>query len=100
MDSNRWDRIQSVFHGAADLPKPQQRAFLESACADDLSLIADVQALLDEDAKGSSLLDRNVADVASEVLDAPVSQRFPFKEFGPYRIIRVLGEGGMIATSL
>jgi serine/threonine protein kinase len=95
MDSNRWDRIQSVFHGAADLPKPQQRAFLESACADDLSLIADVQALLDEDAKDSSLLDRNVADVASEVLDAPASQRFPFKEFGPYRIVRLLGEGGM-----
>jgi eukaryotic-like serine/threonine-protein kinase len=95
MDSNRWDRIQSVFHGAADLPKPQQRAFLETVCADDISLIADVQALLDEDAKDSSLLDRNVADVASEVLDAPVSQGFPFKEFGPYRILRLLGEGGM-----
>ena len=95
MDSNRWDRIQSVFHGAADLPKSQQRAFLESACADDESLIADIQALLDEDAKDSSLLNRNMADIASEVLDDPASHRFPFKEFGPYRIVRVLGEGGM-----
>ncbi len=95
MDSNRWDRIQSVFHGAADLPKSQQRAFLVSACADDESLIADIQALLDEDAKDSSLLNRNMADVASEVLDDPASRRFPFKEFGPYRIVRVLGEGGM-----
>jgi len=95
MDSNRWDRIQSVFHGAADLPKSQQRAFLVSACADDESLIADIQALLDEDAKDSSLLNRNMADIASEVLDDPDSHRFPFKEFGPYRIVRVLGEGGM-----
>jgi serine/threonine protein kinase/tetratricopeptide (TPR) repeat protein len=95
MDSSRWDRIQSVFHGAADLPKLQQRAFLESACAGDISLIADVQALLDEDAKDSSLLNRNMADIASEVLDDPASHRFPFKEFGPYRIMRVLGEGGM-----
>src|SRR5580692_9490849 len=95
MDSSRWDRIQSVFHGAADLPKLQQRAFLESACAGDISLIADVQALLDEDAKDSSLLNRNMADIASEVLDDPASHRFPFKEFGPYRIVRVLGEGGM-----
>jgi eukaryotic-like serine/threonine-protein kinase len=95
MDSNRWDRIQSVFHGAADLPKLQQRAFLVSACADDESLIADIQALLDEDAKDSSLLNRNMADIASEVLDDPASHRFPFKEFGPYRIVRVLGEGGM-----
>jgi serine/threonine protein kinase/tetratricopeptide (TPR) repeat protein len=95
MDSNRWDRIQSVFHGAADLPKSQQRAFLVSACADDESLMADIQALLDEDAKDSSLLNRNMADIASEVLDDPDSHRFPFKEFGPYRIVRVLGEGGM-----
>jgi serine/threonine protein kinase/tetratricopeptide (TPR) repeat protein len=95
MDSNRWDRIQSVFHGAADLPKSQQRAFLVSACADDESLIADIQALLDEDAKDSSLLNRNMADVASEVLGDAASPHFPFKEFGPYRIMRVLGEGGM-----
>ena len=95
MDSTRWDRIQSVFHGAADLPKLEQRAFLESVCADDISLIADVQSLLDEDAKDSSLLNRNMADIASEVLDEPASSRFPFREFGPYRIVRVLGEGGM-----
>lgn len=95
MDSDRWNRIQSVFHGAADLPKSQQRVFLESACADDVSLIADVQALLEEDAKDSSLLNRNMADIASEVLDGSASAHFPFKEFGPYSIVRVLGEGGM-----
>jgi serine/threonine protein kinase/tetratricopeptide (TPR) repeat protein len=95
MDSTRWDRIQSVFHGAADLPKLQQRAFLESACADDESLIADVQALLDEDAKDSSLLNRNMADIADEILDDAASHSFPVKEFGPYRILRMLGEGGM-----
>src|SRR5579864_5894681 len=95
MDSNRWDRIQSVFHGAADLPKLQQRAFLVAACADDESLIADIQALLDEDAKDSSLLNRKMEDVASEVLGDSASLPFPFKEFGPYRIVRVLGEGGM-----
>ncbi len=77
------------------MPKSQQRAFLVSACADDESLIADIQALLDEDAKDSSLLNRNMADIASEVLDDPASRSFPFKEFGPYRIVRVLGEGGM-----
>src|ERR1700719_3503061 len=95
MDSTRWDRIQSVFHGAADLPKLQQRAFLESACADDESLIADVQALLDEDAKDSSLLNRNMADIADEILDDAASHSFRVKEFGPYRILRMLGEGGM-----
>jgi len=95
MDSTRWDRIQSVFHGAADLPKSQQRAYLESVCADDTSLIAEVQALLHEDAKGLSLLDRSMADVAQEVLDGAGASALPLKEFGPYRIQRLLGEGGM-----
>jgi serine/threonine protein kinase len=95
MDSIRWDRIQSIFHGAADLPKSQQKSFLESACAGDPTLLDEVQTLLDEDASGSSLLDRDMADVAHEVLDDPASHNFPFKEFGPYRIVRVLGEGGM-----
>src|ERR1700690_461693 len=95
MDSTRWDRIQAIFHDAADLPKAEQRTFLESACAGDEALIADVQALLDEDAKSSSLLDRDMAEVAHEVLDDPAVQALPFKEIGPYRILRLLGEGGM-----
>ncbi len=95
MDSIRWDRIQTIFHGAADLPKSQQFAFLARACDGDESLMAEVQALLDEDAKGSSLLDRDMADVAHDVLHAPDSGAFPFKEFGPYRMLRMLGEGGM-----
>jgi hypothetical protein len=67
MDSGRWERIQSVFHDVADRPAAEQRGFLEAACADDLTLIADVVALLDEDAR-TSLLDRDVASVARDVL--------------------------------
>jgi len=95
MDSTRWSRIQSVFHGAADLPKSEQRGYLESACAGDESLMTEVLALLGEDAEATSLLERNVADVANEVFDDDLSRSLPFKEFGPYRIIRGLGEGGM-----
>ena len=37
MDSARWHRIQSIFHGAADVPQPEQRAFVGAACGDDQS---------------------------------------------------------------
>jgi eukaryotic-like serine/threonine-protein kinase len=95
MDSARWNRIQAVFHEAADLPKSEHRAYLRSACEGDEALIAEVEALLDEDAQGSSLLDRDVANVADEILGDSSSQPPPFQSFGPYRIIRLLGEGGM-----
>jgi len=96
MDSARWNRIQAVFHDAADLPKSEHRAYLLAACDGDESLIAEVEALLNEDATGESLLDRDVAHVAHEILNEDAArQQPPFQNFGPYKIIRLLGEGGM-----
>jgi eukaryotic-like serine/threonine-protein kinase len=95
MDSARWERIQTLFHETADLAEPEQRTFLKTACADDEGLMADVLALLEEDARGASLLDRDLAHVAHDVLDEVAPASLPFKEFGPYRIKEALGEGGM-----
>jgi eukaryotic-like serine/threonine-protein kinase len=95
MDSTRWTQIQSLFHEAADLSQPQQRVFLQTACGDDAGLMADVLALLEEDARGSSMLDNDLAQVAHEMLKAAMLPSIAAKEFGPYRILRVLGEGGM-----
>jgi eukaryotic-like serine/threonine-protein kinase len=95
MDSARWERIQTLFHETSDLAEPEQRTFLKTACADDEGLMADVLALLEEDARGASLLDRDLAHVAHDVLDEVAPASLPFKEFGPYRIKEALGEGGM-----
>jgi serine/threonine protein kinase/tetratricopeptide (TPR) repeat protein len=95
MDSARWQKIQTLFHQAADVPETEQRTFLESRCADDPALVGEVIILLEEDARGFSLLDGGVAEVAHQVLRAPTSAFEPLKEFGPYRIVRAIGEGGM-----
>lgn len=94
MDSIRWDRIQSLFHKATDLPLGEQHAYLQSACADDAALLADVLAMLREDSHQFSMLDQSVASVASDLLEAD-SSSLAGREFGPYRLIRILGEGGM-----
>lgn len=95
MDSARWERIQSLFHDAADLPPSKQRTFLEAACGADKELVAEVLAMLDQDASGHSLLDRSLADIAQETLAKSVPPSLILKEFGPYRILKLLGEGGM-----
>src|SRR5277367_1394854 len=95
MDSSRWQKVQSLFHEAAELPESERRNFLESKCADDAGLINEVVMLLQEDSRGGSLLDRDIAHVAHDVLHDPTAESQPFKEFGPYRIIKMLGEGGM-----
>jgi serine/threonine protein kinase len=95
MESTRWQKIQTLFHKAAEIPETEQRTFLESECADDPALVGEVIILLEEDARGSSMLDGGVAEVAHQMLSEPAAESLPFKEFGPYRILRALGEGGM-----
>jgi serine/threonine-protein kinase len=95
MDSTRWRRIQSLFHGAAGVPQAEQKEFLEAACGNDEELIGEVLAMLDQDASGSSLLDRRLADIAQETLAESLPAPLIPKEFGPYRILQLLGEGGM-----
>jgi eukaryotic-like serine/threonine-protein kinase len=94
MDAARWARLQALFHAAADLPAPEREAYLRAECADDASLAAEVRALIEEDARSSSLLDRGIASAADEVL-GDAAHAGGFATFGPYRIVRVLGEGGM-----
>ena len=93
MDRDRWDRIQELFHQAVDLPRQDQTQFLEQACGGDQELIHDVAAMLDEDARGGSLLDRDVSHVADSVLGAHPD--IPIRQIGRYRILSMLGEGGM-----
>ena len=95
MDSSRWQKVQSLFHEAAELPEVEQRGFLEAHCGDDVMLVSEVLVLLKEDACGGSLLDHDVAQVAQQVFSDPSSTSPPFKVFGHYRIIKALGEGGM-----
>jgi len=94
MDPARWERLQFLFHAAADMPAAERRGFLDAECRDDASLVTETLALLAEDARGESMLDRGIAVAAEQLLGAA-----PFSpstaRFGPYRITRVLGEGGM-----
>ena len=68
MDSSRWDRMQALFHGAADLPLSERRAYLFTASGGDETLIGDVLAMLEEDAGGESLLGRDIPEVAHALL--------------------------------
>src|SRR5215470_5433998 len=95
MDSLRWQRIQSLFHEAADLPAVNQQIYFEEQCNGDSDLAKEVLNLLQKDARKTSTLEGNVKQLAQNVLDDSSAAALPFREFGPYRILKILGEGGM-----
>src|SRR6516162_5317671 len=95
MDSDRWQKIQAVFHGAADLPKAEQQVFLAERCAGDQELRSHVEKMLLADEGENSLLERDVAQVAHQVLSEDSASLPALVQFGRYRIKRTLGAGGM-----
>src|SRR5215471_6781403 len=95
MDSDRWQKIQAVFHGAADLPKAEREVFLTERCDGDQELRSQVEKMLFADEAENSLLERDVGQVAHQVLSEDSASLPAFEQFGRYKIKRTLGAGGM-----
>lgn len=76
-------RAKTIFLEAIDLPEEARPAFLDDACADDAPLRAAVQTLI-------SAHERAGRFMAGD--DDP--SRPPVPSVGPYRLERLLGEGG------
>jgi len=99
MDERKWQQIQEIFARTADLPAEAQRAAVEEICAADPSLQAEVRdqvlAMLAEDHRSHPLLDASLDETARAVLDFGSLPSLVRRQIGPYRLLKLLGEGGM-----
>jgi serine/threonine-protein kinase len=91
MDPTRFEQVQALFHETVDLPEARWREHLTRACRGDRTLMDAVLAMIEEDRRGTSPIDGGVARAASRILGPSTT----IGEIGPYRLVRVLGEGGM-----
>lgn len=84
----RWARAEAIFHRVRTLPEGDRDAAMGRECAEDAILRADVEMLLAADRKATTFLDGPPAWL--DPGDAPPPERI-----GPYRVVRLLGRGGM-----
>jgi serine/threonine protein kinase/tetratricopeptide (TPR) repeat protein len=99
MDGARWERIQSIFHQVSDAAPTEQRDLLRSLCGDDDDLMAELVAMLEEDARPLALLEGDMPRAMQDLLQGQPASPAVF-DFGPYRRVRLLGEGGTGAVYL
>lgn len=92
VDPARWRAIQDLFYEALEQPKPDRASFLERVCPGDTALQENVLALLSADAGADIAFDLStlVYELFEDDEDAYVG-----RAFGPYRLQRLLGQGGM-----
>ena len=90
----RWQQIQSLFEQVIDAPPAEQAARLASACGADGELLRSVESLLASDQSTEDPL-MNVISEAAESLLVEHQDRLVGTRVGNYRIVSILGHGGM-----
>ncbi len=90
----QWERLQEIFLATVELAPAERQHAIAAATEGDADLAESVWKLLAAD-EGDSILDHELHDVAEAALrDDPVHALVQ-QQIGPYRLLRLLGEGGM-----
>src|SRR5262245_57292682 len=100
MEHERWKRIEQLYHASLEREPGARNAYLAQACAGDEELRREVEELLGYDGAAESFIEGNaLAFEASrlklEELSQTAPQLLPGQRIGAYKILALLGRGGM-----
>jgi len=91
---SRWNRIKSLFEELIATAEEERAAHLERTCADDPELRSSVEALLASDQGRTDPLQDAIGHAAESLMEDH-RDRLLGTRIGPYRVVSVLGQGGM-----
>jgi serine/threonine protein kinase len=95
MDPAEWRRVEAVLDRAMLLEPAGRSAFLDEACAGDQGLRREVESLLAYEGRLEQFMHAPVLELFGRETAAAPARFLEGQEIGPYRIVTVLGRGGM-----
>jgi len=104
MNSERWKRVEQLYHAAVKLAESERVSFLENSCCGDVALRQDVESLLRQERNAQNFLEVCVLEGAGQLKtqgqeppgngeDDPLG--IVGGSISRYRILEKLGGGGM-----
>jgi serine/threonine protein kinase len=100
MKHERWKQIEQLYHAALERESGARDVFLAQACVDDEELRREIEELLRYDGAAESFIQGNALAFEArrlepEELSQTAPQLLPGQSVGAYKILALLGRGGM-----
>lgn len=94
-EATTWERLEALFDAALRLGAAERAAYLARACGDDERLHREVTALLAAFEKQAAFLEQPALNRGLKVLAAGDETSLTGQTIGSYKLLRMLGRGGM-----
>ena len=96
MDPQRLKQIEDLYHAAMELPPAKREAFIKNSCGDDEDLRRELETLLAVNKSSNNFFASPPLSLAAEMfLQKERRVNLAGREISHYRIIKLLGAGGM-----
>src|ERR1700691_3854324 len=95
MTTERWQKIEQLYHAALERDHGQRAAYLREVCAGDDALRQEVESLLAQDNPGDGFLESPALEAAARAMAKDSAKLLKGRQLGSYRINSLLGVGGM-----
>src|SRR5688572_18714079 len=96
MDPERLRQVEELYHAALELPPNAREPFIEKSCGDDEELRSELESLLNVKSSSNNLFEKPPLSLAAEMFaEKERKSSLVGKEISHYKIIRLLGAGGM-----
>ncbi len=95
MNRERWQQVDKLYHAALERDEAERAAFLREACAGDDELRREVESLLVYAGQAEDFMESPALGITAIGLAQARANSLLGTQFGSYKVISLLGSGGM-----
>ncbi|HLO01337.1 MAG TPA: protein kinase, partial [Pyrinomonadaceae bacterium] len=95
MADHNWQKVREIFDAALRRRPEERRRFVDEACGEDKTLLAEVESLLSSLGSADSFMETPAVAEVAHMIEGETKKLKTGKCFGHYEIINQIGFGGM-----